>query len=88
MYKLTLLALLQMSDYKVGEIVCKYDAGTHHVIQIKDKDGRCIEEIISDIKYRKVLEYRHGQACGFCGDYTKLKGKSIDKYIRDNQRFK
>ena len=86
MYKLALLALLKMSDYKVGETVCKYDNGEYHVVQIKDKNGRCIEEIISDIKYRKVLGYRHGQACGFCGDYDALRGKSVEKAIRETNK--
>lgn len=75
-----------LDNYEVGEEICTYTNGTVKVTQIKDSNNRCIEKVYSDIKYRKTLYYRTAYACGFCGDYMKLRGRTIEKARREEAK--
>lgn len=86
MYKLLLVIMLNTSEYEVGEVMCKYDNGEYQVIQIKGKDGTCIEAVVNDLRFREVMYYRNGQICGFCGEYQELRGQPIQKYIERKRR--
>lgn len=77
-----LLVILNIDSYKSGEHICSYTNGVEQIKQIKDENIGCIEEVSSDVKYKKVIYYRTSSSCGFCGNYIDLNGESLEKAFR------
>ena len=75
-------AILNLSDYKTGDMICKYSIGEYEVVQIKDKKTQCIEIVYDELKYKRIVRYRTIDSCGFCGDYLSLHGKDLRSEFR------
>lgn len=69
--------ILNLSDFKTGDMICKYTNGETEIVQIKDKNNQCIEIVYDELKYKKILRYRTIDSCGFCGDYISLRGQDL-----------
>ena len=83
-----LLVVFNLNNYKTGEQICSYNNGVEQIKQIRDEKIGCIEEVSSDIKYKKVIYYRTSGTCGFCGDYIELNGKTVEGAVQSQRNNK
>lgn len=80
-----LLVVFNLNNYKTGEHICSYTNGVEQIKQIRDEKIGCIEEVSSDVKYKKVIYYRTSGTCGFCGNYIDLHGDSVEGAVQSQR---